>query len=90
VTGAHAGLRRSLRLALLGAALLAGLSACGKRGDLAPPEGEEAAYTWPQAYPDPATVRPGGEADEVQIPSRDREPAHASDITTFPESLESP
>jgi len=86
VSGTESRLRRGLCLTALGVALLAALVACGKRGNLAAPEGEEAAYTWPQTYPDPATVRPDKETDNGQVPSRDRTPTHASDITTFPES----
>jgi hypothetical protein len=72
----------------LAVALAGGLGACGKRGDLEPPEGEAAAYTWPRVYPDPATVRPEAEAETEngQVPSRQQAPAHASDITSFPET----
>jgi predicted small lipoprotein YifL len=43
------------------------LAACGKKGDLKPPPGHEAEYTWPHTYPDAATVRPQGEtADKPQ------------------------
>jgi len=86
VTGAGSGLRRGLYLAALCAALFAAVAACGKRGDLKAPKGEEAAYTWPQAYPNPATVRPEKNAGNGQVPSREQAPTHATDITPFPDS----
>ena len=36
------------------------LSACGRRGDLRPPEGEEGAYTGLGTYPAPESVVPQG------------------------------
>jgi predicted small lipoprotein YifL len=41
--------RALLLLALLAALMLAGPSACGKRGRLEPPEGTPT--TWPRPYP---------------------------------------
>jgi len=55
--------RAALRLLLaaaVAAPLALGLGACGKKGSPKPPEGEESQYTYPQAYPDPATVVPNG------------------------------
>jgi len=80
---------RAVSAAVLAAALLGTLGACGKKAGLRPPDGEAAAYTWPRAYPDPATVRPEKTAEKetetTRTPSREQAPAHASDITTFPE-----
>ncbi len=78
--GLLVALRVALRTALCGL-LLAGASGCGKRGPPGPPEGEESSYTYPGTYPNPASVLPGGEAEENE--SR-RAPAHAGGITTFP------
>jgi hypothetical protein len=50
---------RRAALALLGSAAL--LAACGKKGDILPPEGQESAYER-KDYPEPASVVPGGEA----------------------------
>jgi len=49
---------RRAALAFLAAALLA---ACGKKGDILPPEGQADAYRR-AVYPDPASVVPGGQA----------------------------
>jgi predicted small lipoprotein YifL len=49
---------RRAALALLAAALLA---ACGKKGAIVPPEGQEDAYKR-NTYPEPAGVVPGGKA----------------------------
>ncbi len=58
-------------LLLCGLALpLALLGACGKKGDLRPPPGEAAAFTWPKQYPAPRTVVPGEAAEEEQEPVR--------------------
>jgi hypothetical protein len=51
---------RLLLTAAVSIGLLFGLAACGKKGGPRPPEGEEGAYTYPQAYPAPETVVPGG------------------------------
>lgn len=84
---------RTLTLAAL-LALAVALAACGKKGDLRPPDGEDAAYTYPKFYPDPKTVEgePGApasreeaeenleqEADEVGI---QRSPLLPSRTTT--------
>jgi predicted small lipoprotein YifL len=55
--------RTALRLLLtaaVAAPLAFSLGACGKKGSPKPPESEENQYTYPQAYPDPATVVPNG------------------------------
>ncbi len=77
------GLRMALPIAFCGLLLAGALSGCGKKGAPAPPEGEESSYTYPQTYPNPASVLPGTEAEERK--SR-RVPAHAGGITTFPAS----
>ncbi len=46
------------------------LSACGKRADLRAPDGEEAAYTYPRVYPNPATVLPAG-TEDTKLKSRE-------------------
>lgn len=66
----------SRRAKLLLAAMLAlplafGLTACGKKGSPKPPEGQEADYTYPQAYPRPTTVVPGGEEERPELQSDD-------------------
>ncbi len=71
----------ALRVALCGLLLAGALSGCGKKGPPGPPEGEESSYTYPQTYPNPASVLPGTEAEENK---RRRVPAHAGGITTFP------
>lgn len=55
---------RLLLTAAVFAALLAGLTACGKKGSPRPPEGQESEYTYPHAYPAPATVTPNGAGSE--------------------------
>ncbi len=81
MTAREAKLGRGLCIALCGLLLAGALSGCGKKGPPGPPEGEESGYTYPQTYPDPASVLPGTEAEENK--SR-RVPAHAGGITTFP------
>jgi len=64
------------------ALVLAALGACGKRADLEPPPGEESRYTYPRAYPDPASVLPPGTGEAT---SRSREvPSHAGNISPIP------
>lgn len=57
---------RVLVLAAAGLLLAGGLAACGKKGSPKPPAGEEAAYTYPQAYPEPRTVAPPPEGEDPQ------------------------
>ena len=57
--------RRLLLRALLGAPLVLGLAACGRKGNLRPPEGREGEYTFPHRYPAYKTVLPNiGEEPE--------------------------
>ena len=49
---------RVLLLAVIMVALLVALGACGRKGSPKPPAGQESAYTYPQAYPAPSTVKP--------------------------------
>lgn len=61
--------RVSWKLALAAAVavpLALGLAACGKKGSPKPPEGQEADYTYPQPYPRPNTVVPGGNEERAQ------------------------
>lgn len=44
--------------AAIGLLLVGVLAGCGKKSDVAPPEGEASSYTYPRAYPAPDTVRP--------------------------------
>ncbi len=83
--------RRASRLrwaAVLGlVALAAGLSACGKRGNLKPPEGEEKAYSYPRFYPAADTVVPSAElpAEEEAFP--EAEPA-GRPLSPIPSTLD--
>ena len=62
--------RASVALVL---ALGLALGACGRKGDLRPPDGEEQNYTGPGVYPAPQSVVPqGGEASAV--PAEEEEP----------------
>ncbi len=73
--------RMALCIVLCGLLLGGALSGCGKKGPPGPPEGEASSYTYPQTYPDPASVLPGTEEEE----NKSRQvPAHAGGITTFP------
>ena len=75
---------RSLWCAALAVVLIAGgTAACGKRGGLKAPEGEEGRYTYPSNYPDPASVLP--QAAPAAVPPAPAAPSPAGDITTFPE-----
>lgn len=81
-----ARLRAVLCLVLAGLIAGAGLAACGKRGSLEPPEGEEGAYTYPRFYPAPSTVLP---PEEPEARPRSRQaPSHAGDLSPFPQERE--
>ncbi len=70
------------RLILAASVAVLALSACGKRADIRAPDGEEAAYTYPQVYPNPDTVLPSG---TTATKPRSREvPANAGDLSPFP------
>jgi hypothetical protein len=58
-----------LLAAALAVPLALGLAACGKKGSPKPPEGQEADYTYPQPYPRPSTVVPGGSDEKGQSES---------------------
>ncbi len=45
---------------LLGRRLLPALGACGVKGAIQKPEGQESNYVYPRTYPDPKTVTPTG------------------------------
>jgi len=54
--------------ALIAAVILAlALGACGRKGDIDPPEGQESEYTYPQVYPAPSSVLPE-ETEEPETP----------------------
>ncbi|RMD63368.1 MAG: hypothetical protein D6826_05095 [Alphaproteobacteria bacterium] len=72
-----------LRLALAGL-VVAAIAACGKRSELAPPEGEESRYTYPRPYPDPASVLPPDESESA--PASREVPTTAGDLSPFPDS----
>ena len=70
----------------LAAALVLALAACGKQGSLRAPDGEEASYTYPRVYPNPATVVPPAEPGQepaAKPPSREVLEG-AGDISVFP------
>ncbi len=72
------------RLIMVACVLALALSACGKRADPRAPDGEEAAYTYPRVYPNPATVLPAG-AEDTKLKSREI-PRGAGDLSPFPNS----
>jgi len=47
---------------LLGLLLLPALGACGVKGRIEEPEGQESVYVYPRTYPDPASVVPSAPA----------------------------
>lgn len=57
---------RLLLTAVVSAALLMGVAACGKKGSPRAPEGQESEYTYPQSYPEPSTVVPNGTSAEEE------------------------
>jgi len=61
-----AGIPRLLLTAVVSAALLAGVAACGKKGSPRPPEGQESEYSYPHPYPEPSTVVPNGTSVEEE------------------------
>ena len=73
---------RSACVAAMAVLLLAGLSACGKKAGLEPPEGEKHLYTYPGTYPDPATVLPT--EDPATAPTTRSGPAPATQLSPFP------
>ena len=72
---------RSVSAVAVALLLFAGLAACGKKSDLEPPEGEKHLYTYPSAYPDPATVIP---TEDPAASSRRSEAAPATQLSPFP------
>ena len=70
--------------ALAAAAIL--LGACGKKSNLSPPEGREAAYTHPRIYPAVPT-RPSGAAP---APARRASEPRRDPLSPFPDSRTSP
>lgn len=69
--------RRNLLLSLVAVAALAG---CGKKGSLAPPDGEEDLYTYPRTYPKPSSQVPGTNDDQA------RQNTTPDNISIFPDS----
>ena len=65
--------RRAAPRALIAAVILAlALGACGRKGDVGPPEGQESEYTYPQVYPAPSSVLPEEtEEPETSPPTAD-------------------
>jgi predicted small lipoprotein YifL len=76
MNGRFAGISTVLLLAVVFA-----LSACGRKGDLQPPEGEKSAYTGLGTYPAPDSVVPQDVA-----PVGDPEANPEDDSETDPES----
>ncbi len=67
---------------LFAVALLATLSACGKKAGLRPPDDAAASYTYPKQYPNPASVQP-----ESETPSETQKrlpPPFAGDLSPLP------
>ncbi len=56
---------------LLGLLLLPALGACGVKGAIQKPEGQESNYVYPRTYPDPKTVTPstGTAAPPPEVPT---------------------
>ncbi len=73
-------MNRPLLRATLALILVAGLAACGKEGRPSAPEGEESLYTYPQVYPQPASVLP----QEEEALKTGAAPTHAGGIGGFP------
>jgi hypothetical protein len=73
--------RRSLLALLALGAPLGLLAACGKKGAITPPEGEEAAYKR-NVYPDPASVVPGGRTGPAPPAPRIEETEFGRERTT--------
>lgn len=74
--------RGLLRLALLGGAALLP-AACGRKGPIGVPEGQEEVYTYPRTYPDPATVVPDYKGPDEQAPGEapiDQPPRDFEDV----------
>ena len=72
------------RLLGLGGAAIGGalLAACGRKGSISKPEGEEASYTYPRTYPDPAGVVPSGGRPLTPPPPEEDAPAFGQERTT--------
>lgn len=66
------------------AAVAVALSACGKKADLVPPDGEEASYTYPRAYPNPDSVLPS--TDKKSEPPARPAPPFAGGLSPFPKN----
>jgi len=62
---------RNTSIGLVLALSLIGLTACGKKSDPMPPEGEEANYTYPSVYPTPKSVSPVAAQGELLKASPD-------------------
>lgn len=78
MTSFWTGLSKGLLTGLLLTALLAA-GACGRKGPPVPPEGEEANYTFPQAYPAPEDTlgirtEEGRTEDEAEVFEEGEEP----------------
>ena len=76
------GLRRAWPF-FIAVAVLSTLAACGKKAGLDPPDETAASYTYPQVYPDPASVLP----PDTETPSETKQqlpPPTAGDLSPFP------
>ena len=80
----------ALAALLLAAALL---GACGKKGNVRPPEDQADAFTFPRAYPAPDSVLPAGDQEKLE-PSpeprleRERRERRLSPFPRSPERVE--
>ena len=79
------GARRITLAGLCALLLAAGPIACGKRGALEAPEGREAEFTYPKAYPAPSGVLPKGEPAEAAAEEEEGLRPRTSNFSVFPE-----
>ncbi len=83
MTGPPIGTR--FPLILCAVILAVGVAGCGKKSSPRPPKGEESAYTYPRAYPNPAGVRSIESEDEAEALDDPTAPDRES-IIFFPRS----
>ncbi len=74
---------RRARLLIIAVAVLATLAACGKRAGLEPPDDATVSYTYPQTYPNPASMLPP-DTETTSKTTQRLPPPHAGDLSPFP------